>query len=219
MQCKDKIKNPTAQEILSKKARRKFCSTILADNLAISNTKSPLHQSYIRSIFCCHSLEICPKEGYLKSSGYCKNRWCLTCNRIRTAKLTEDYAAAVDNMEEPYFITLTRPTITKRQLTPRVQEMLQSCRTINQYFTKLLRKKVHQCTTKKQIIKAKNAGTVGIPYKKRVLPTPTFDTFDGLRKIECTTRPGGNVPSPPPYTNRRQKSSAGVCKEMVGNAP
>ncbi len=42
---------------------------------------------------------------------YCNQRWCLTCARIRTAKLIAGYMPALNELEEKYFLTLTVPNV------------------------------------------------------------------------------------------------------------
>jgi len=44
-------------------------------------------------------------------SKYCNQRWCLVCNRIRTAKLMHGYLPSIDVMKDPQFVTLTRPNV------------------------------------------------------------------------------------------------------------
>ena len=71
---------------LQKRARTKSFSLPLAT--ALTDLRSPLEKSYRSTIYCNRS--ITQVDGRMVSK-YCGQRWCLTCNRIRTARAVESY--------------------------------------------------------------------------------------------------------------------------------
>lgn len=91
---------------------------------------------------------------------YCKTRWCLTCNRIRTALVILGYGPQFRNLEDLQFVTLTVQTCTRDELPDRIILFQKIWRQILRYNHNLCKK-----------------------GRGRVLI--------GLRKAECTGRPGG----------------------------
>ena len=75
-------------DTLKQKAKNHFFSKRLAQSLT-KLPESPLNKAYRRTLFDCGALLV--QEGQKLTSRYCNGRWCNTCNRIRTAKLTEGY--------------------------------------------------------------------------------------------------------------------------------
>lgn len=65
---------------------------------------SALESSYRSSIYCCTAFD---QVDDVLTSGYCKQRWCPICNRIRTAQLVEAYRPVVEAWPDPHFVTLT----------------------------------------------------------------------------------------------------------------
>jgi hypothetical protein len=55
------------------------------------------------------------------TSKYCKHRWCIVCNRIRTAKLIKGYSPVIEGMAEPYMVTLTAPTVSGNNLLDEIE--------------------------------------------------------------------------------------------------
>lgn len=106
---------------LKQKAKNQFFSKALAKSLTqIPN--SPLNKAYKRTLFDCGAILI--QEGQKLTSRYCNGRWCNTCNRIRTAKLTEGYKKPLGDFRDPYFVTLTIPNVEGEVLRDEVQNML-----------------------------------------------------------------------------------------------
>lgn len=97
-----------SKETLLKRARVKFLSYNLANRLIESNPRSKLVRSYERSTYC---NSVLLQVGQKLTGTYCKNRWCATCNRIRTAKLINGYEPALSNLNSPQFVTLTKKTV------------------------------------------------------------------------------------------------------------
>ena len=106
---------------LKQKAKNQYFSKALAKHLT-SIPESPLNKAYRRTLFDCGALII--QEGQKLTSRYCNGRWCNTCNRIRTAKLTEGYKKPLEAFQEPYFVTLTIPNVSADILKMTVKTML-----------------------------------------------------------------------------------------------
>ena len=87
---------------LQKRARTKSFSLPLAT--ALTDLRSPLEKSYRSTIYCNRS--ITQVDGRMVSK-YCGQRWCLTCNRIRTARAVESYGETIRSWDDPHFVTLT----------------------------------------------------------------------------------------------------------------
>ena len=103
---------------LRKRARAKYMGLPLV--LKLAELDSPLHSSYWNSYHCSTVLE--QSNGEITAT-YCKNRWCIVCNRIRIAKAIRDYLPVIDSWEDPYFVTLTAPAVKGHQLDARLEEM------------------------------------------------------------------------------------------------
>jgi hypothetical protein len=70
------------------------------------------------------------QEGVKVQGKYCRQRWCLVCNRIRTAKLIGAYLPEMASWTAPHFVTLTIPNVQGRELHGVVREMLAAIRPI-----------------------------------------------------------------------------------------
>jgi hypothetical protein len=86
---------------------------------------------YDRARSCCEVVQ--QQDGTLTST-YCRSRWCLVCNRIRTGTLINRYLPVLRLWEQEsglYFVTLTTPNVEGDALRPAVKEMkkrLRYCR-------------------------------------------------------------------------------------------
>ena len=123
--------NPTN---LQKRAKNKALTSSFI--VGLINLDSPLKKTYWNTYHC--SSEIAQKDNFL-SAKYCKNRACLVCNRIRTANYIIGYKAQLDSLTDPYFLTLTKPTIQGNELEPTIQGMI---KTIRKIFDRLRKQKV-----------------------------------------------------------------------------
>jgi len=90
-------------------------------NQLLKVRNSPLHESYKRTLTC--GSVILQADNVLTSK-YCNNRWCLVCNRIRTAKMINGYAEPLSQLEKPYLVTLTVPNVTRVNLHNTIDLML-----------------------------------------------------------------------------------------------
>jgi hypothetical protein len=106
------------EEPLYKRARSKYISTKFVLYLLNGNRDSPLISSYWSSYYCCHELVV-NESGNIVGK-YCKARWCLTCNRIRTALIILGYGPQLRNLQDLQFMTLTAITCTKEELPIRI---------------------------------------------------------------------------------------------------
>jgi len=119
---KDIKDNPNQIKLL-KKAKSKYISRALANALLKHNQNSFLQKKYKATIlFCAEALLKAEDKNTLKTS-YCKNRWCVLCNRIRTANLINGYLQPLQQIENKYFVTLTLPTVNEKNLRGRIKLM------------------------------------------------------------------------------------------------
>lgn len=110
---------------LQKRARSKHITNVLATKLADLN--SDLKKSYWNSYYCCETL--IQQESSVIGK-YCNNRWCLTCNRIRTAKLIHGYSETLNQLKDKRFVTLTVPNVPADRLKVTLLQMQMSFRRI-----------------------------------------------------------------------------------------
>lgn len=114
------------QLTLQKRARAKaFTNSYLFD---LIDLKSPLNKSYWNTYHCTKTI----LQDDSKITGkYCNNRWCLICNRIRTAKMINGYHSSVSEFKQPQFVTLTIPNVKAKDLRLSIEQMnkaLMNCR-------------------------------------------------------------------------------------------
>lgn len=100
------------RKTLLKRARRKYLTDgyigALVDAAKL-NPDSDLTQSYWNTWHCARTLTL-QSDGKV-SGRYCKNRWCLVCNAIRTAQLIKRYSPTLESWNEKHFVTLTIPNV------------------------------------------------------------------------------------------------------------
>jgi hypothetical protein len=118
-------------EIFKKRAVAKYLSRSLI--LSLIDLDSPLKQSYWRTWHCSNVLL---QEGKKVVSKYCNNRWCLVCNRIRTAKLIKAYLPEIKKMRNPQFVTLTIPNVPASELKKTIDGMIREFILIKNVFVR-----------------------------------------------------------------------------------
>ncbi len=132
---------------LQKRARSKYFTNKMAIPLAA--LESSLKKSYWNT-YHCNSI-LMEHNGKLTGS-YCKNRWCLVCNRIRIAHLINGYKPQVEKLKDPYFVTLTARTVNGEDLSKRIDDMLSKWRRIyknaKQYKRKIIGLRKLECTVR-----------------------------------------------------------------------
>lgn len=104
---------------LQKKAKAKCLTNALVYRL--TRLDSPLHKSYLNSYYCASVYE---QKGQTLTTTYCNNRWCIVCNRIRTAKMINGYMTQLQALQDPYFVTLTIPNVKGEILRETIEKML-----------------------------------------------------------------------------------------------
>jgi len=93
---------------------------------------SSLNKAYWRTYHCCNVLL---QEDKKITGKYCNNRWCMVCNRIRTAKLINGYLPAIkQDLKDPYFVTLTIPNVPGKDLRKALDKMTRTIRQITDLF-------------------------------------------------------------------------------------
>lgn len=131
---------------LQKRARAKaFTRSYLFD---LIDLKSSLNKSYWLTYRC--SSVILQDDNKI-SSRYCNQRWCLVCNRIRTAKIINGYKSEIDKFDEPHFLTLTIPNVKAEDLPTAIVSMNKTIRDITKnakktYNTRIKALKKYECT-------------------------------------------------------------------------
>lgn len=127
-------KSDNSKETLQKKQWSKYVSKGIALSLMNYNKKSKLFKSYKNSSYCAEVL-LTNEIGKI-STTYCKNRWCWTCNRIKTARAINNYLPQLEQLEKPVFVTLTLPTVRGNDLKSRILEMEKAWQLIYQQSKK-----------------------------------------------------------------------------------
>lgn len=128
-------------EKLRKRARAKYVTNSVT--LRLSKLDSTLRKSYLNTFFCASTLR---QSGNKITGKYCNNRWCVVCNRIRTAKLIQGYNAVLEALPDKQFVTLTIPNVTASDLSVTIRAMITNARVIIQsirdkkHTVKMLRK-------------------------------------------------------------------------------
>lgn len=134
--------NGTNNETLQKKQWSKYVSKGIALSLMHYNENSIIYKSYKNSSYCAETL-LTNEIGKINTT-YCKNRWCLTCNRIKTARLINNYLPQLQTLSHPQFLTLTLPTVDADNLKDRIAQMEKTWRQIYKLSTKAKYKKSYE---------------------------------------------------------------------------
>ena len=107
-----------SKEPFRKRARSKaFMDSIIYQ---LIDLKSPLKDSYWSTYHCTN---VILQEGNTTRSKYCKQRWCKTCNNIRTANLMNGYREPLSKLINPQFVTLTIPNVKEQRLKQTIEGM------------------------------------------------------------------------------------------------
>ena len=107
-------------ETLTRRAKAKFITSGLI--FPLIDLDSDLKKSYWRTWHC---TSILLQDGQKITSQYCNNRWCIVCNRIRTAKMIERYYPVIrSEILDGYFVTLTIPNVQGQRLKQVVSDMI-----------------------------------------------------------------------------------------------
>ena len=112
---------------LLKRARRKYFTTGFILKLiqaAEINEDAKLLKAYWNSYHCAKTL-VGTENGKITGK-YCKNRWCLVCNAIRTAQMINYYKPILDEWNDAYMVTLTVPNCKAEDLSMTIDGMQQA---------------------------------------------------------------------------------------------
>lgn len=129
--CKNYVKADA--ETYAKRGRADFFSTNFKIALANANTTSEYRNKYLKSVIC--SRELTKKDGKITGI-YCGQRWCITCNRIKTATLINKYLGQIEALEDAQFITLTLKNCKGEELADRTKFMLKTWAAIQKKLSK-----------------------------------------------------------------------------------
>lgn len=102
----------------SKEAQDEDGNTYIKEGYRSPNTKA-----YLRTFVCSQYLY---QDGHKVTSFYCKNRWCITCNRIRAANLITGYMPSLGELEDKQFVTLTVPNVIASELSQTIDKMYEA---------------------------------------------------------------------------------------------
>lgn len=129
----------TPRDVLKKRQWSKYVSKGIALSLMKYNANSELFKSYKNTSYCSEILRT--NENCKLISTYCKNRWCLTCGRIRTGRMINGYFYELEKLKGAVFVTLTLPTVVGEELPIRIAEMEKEWRGIYKLTSKAKFKK------------------------------------------------------------------------------
>jgi diadenosine tetraphosphate (Ap4A) HIT family hydrolase len=112
---------------LTRKAHGKTITQNYIYKLLAGNPLSPLRNSYLNSLSC--QSRLIQVNGRICTT-YCNYRWCSNCNRIRTAKLINNYSDELRIFIEPQFVTLTPPNCHAEELRKTIKKMQEQLKLI-----------------------------------------------------------------------------------------
>jgi plasmid rolling circle replication initiator protein Rep len=107
----------------TKRAKSKYITMSFINSMC--SLDSSLTKSYKNTQFCAGQLNY-DKEKKTLTGKYCGNRWCLVCNRIRTAKLMNKYYQFFSDIKTAHFLTLTIPNCLGDMLPIEIDNMLKT---------------------------------------------------------------------------------------------
>jgi len=107
-----------AKTSFQKRAKYKAISDAIVYRLI--DLDSPLNKSYWSAYHCTRTVL---QDGNILKAKYCNQRFCLVCNRIRSAKLINGYTPSIETLKNPYFVTLTIKNVKDYDLKQSIQDM------------------------------------------------------------------------------------------------
>jgi plasmid rolling circle replication initiator protein Rep len=128
--CSDNSINTV--KTLQKRAKAKYLTNAYTKKLA--SLKTGLQKSYNNTIYGCSNI-LEQTDNKIKGH-YCKNRWCIVCNRIRTAKLINGYKTVLEKLPNKYFVTLTVPNVKAEVLRSTIKEMTHTFQNVRKHLQK-----------------------------------------------------------------------------------
>lgn len=83
-----------------------------------------------------HCNNVILQDGDKFTGSLCRKRWCTECCRIKTAELTNAYKEPIKAIGQLYFVTLTIPNISAKQLEPTIAKMIKAFQLIKNNIRK-----------------------------------------------------------------------------------
>lgn len=127
----------TPEQVLTRRARAKYLSLPVAKALrwvrlreqqghtdcgeAVPVLARQMEQAYRNTLYCSGTLE---EAGGRLQGRYCGNRWCLVCNRVRTALSISRYHPVVSSWNAAYLVTLSAPNVPAHRLRAELRRYL-----------------------------------------------------------------------------------------------
>ena len=130
-------KSQLEQETYKKRAKSKSITNAIVFKLI--DLKSPMEHSYWLSWRCNKTLI---QQGEKITTRFCNQRWCLQCNRIRTAKQINGYKEPISKLKETQFVTLTIPNVQPKELKLAIEQMNDSLKKIRKNLLKTYKLKL-----------------------------------------------------------------------------
>jgi hypothetical protein len=120
-------------KVLKNRANAKFLTQELLLALIEIRNQGLADKGLNRALGCGNYIKV-TAEGI--KSRFCGNRFCLVCNRIRTAQLYQMYETPIKALPDLYFVTLTIKNPQKNQLKPSIVKMYQDFKWIKDVLRK-----------------------------------------------------------------------------------
>lgn len=127
-----------SEDTLTKRARAKYLTNHLVMQLVAQD--SDLRTNYWNAFHCSNTLT---QVGQKLTTTYCKNRWCLVCNRIQAAKAIKGYTSEIEAMTDRQFVTLTRPNVPAHELEVEIKLLHRSLKSIQDRMRRTHRKPLY----------------------------------------------------------------------------
>jgi len=127
------INNPeNTLKSLYRRAKAKYFTNSFVIPLAL--LKSDLQKSYNNTIYGCSN--VLRQRGQKITGKYCGNRWCIVCNRIKTAKLINAYKPELEKLKDKQFVTLTIKNVKGENLRSAMLDMIKTFQNIRRELHK-----------------------------------------------------------------------------------
>ena len=112
--CKSKQRDKYKRRALAKVINTAFIYDLI-------DLKNENQDKYWDTWHCSNRID---QDGRTLKSKYCGNRWCVICNRIRTAKAINHYKPEFEKMKDPQFVTLTQISCKESDLKDTIDFMI-----------------------------------------------------------------------------------------------
>ena len=116
------------KQLFSQASTKFITNSVLRPMLYLN---SELHKQYSNAYYCGNSIQIVGGKPQVQR---CKTRFCVQCNRNKTATLINDYLPVVENWKEKQFVTLTIPNVVESELKLAIEEMTKVFAQVSRYY-------------------------------------------------------------------------------------